>query len=107
MLRSASSPGNGILSNVAAATETPCSSVPRFPCSVSHNQCAYCTGRDLSSRYSCLIARRTAGSALPPLSTVAGLPGIARTPRKTSTLTANMTNSPPAARRSRNDLTVI
>src|SRR5579884_4355506 len=91
MLRIASSSEIGMRETIVCATGRSRWSVPRSPCSASQIQCAYCTGNGLSSRYLWRTAARTAGSRFSAPSAIAGSPGMARTPRKTSTLDTTRT----------------
>src|SRR6266545_4834292 len=75
-------------------------SAPRSPCTASHNQCPYCTGSGRSSRYLWRTAAITSGSRFSAPSAIAGSPGIARTPRKTTMLASrSTTRAAPALRR--------
>ena len=66
----------------------------------------YCTGSGRSRPKSCRTCCSVAGSALRPAMRAAGsTPGVAKKIRKTSTLSANITNSVASSRRMMNAIT--
>src|SRR4051794_27513498 len=93
MLNAASSSVIGSLLTIVCATDSSRWSTPRSPRSASQIQCAYCTGKGRSSMYLCRICASSAGSRFSAPSAIAGSPGIARTPRKTSMLANTRTTT--------------
>src|SRR5215471_10093686 len=90
-LRSESSIVIGMRVTIVCATESSRWSTPRSPWSASQTQCTYWTGSGRSSMYLWRIAASSAGSRLSAPSAIAGSPGIARTPTKTSMLASTRT----------------
>src|SRR5215211_6015854 len=76
---------------IVCATGSSRWSVPRSPCSASPSQRTYWSGTGSSRWYLCRISFITAGSRSSAPSAIAGSPGSARTPPKTSTLARNST----------------